>query len=134
MFRFRKSALTATTSFAAMAAAVILAAPNASAWVSNVSVSSGNSFGLGSAQYGTNCSYTVTVEGSAYESVWLFSTNAGTFNPQNFNLGSGGKGTTSWTPTSTGWHGIQAWSYNGSQWTWVNVGTGINLGSACVVR
>ncbi|MFI6865869.1 hypothetical protein [Nocardia sp. NPDC050406] len=134
MVRFRKSALTATTTFAAMAAAVVLAAPNATAYVSNVSVASGNSIGLGSAQYGTNCSHTVTVEGSAWESVWLYSTNAGTFNPQSFNLGSSGRATSTWTPSNTGWTGIHAWSYGGDRWTWVNVGTGINLGSACVVR
>ncbi|MEC3917678.1 hypothetical protein VMT65_26465 [Nocardia sp. CDC153] len=133
MIRSRKSALTAFTTFAAIPAALVLAAPDASAYVSSVNVSSGSSISLGGGNYGTNCSYTVTVNGSPNEYVWLYDSGAGSFNPQQFSLGSGGTATSSWTPTSTGQHFVQAWSYNGSQWTWVTVGQGINLGSACVV-
>ncbi|MCU1647222.1 MAG: hypothetical protein JWN03_7497 [Nocardia sp.] len=132
MIRFRKSALAVTT-LAAAAAALVLAAPDASAYLNSVNVSSGSSIPLGSGGYGTNCSYTVTVNGSPYEQVWLYDTNTATFGQQQFNLGSGGTGTSSWTPTSTGQHFIEAWSYNGQQWAQVQVGTGINLGSACVV-
>ncbi|MFE3795586.1 hypothetical protein [Nocardia tengchongensis] len=63
----------------------------------------------------------------------LYDSNAATFNPQQFSLGTGGTATSSWTPTSTGTHYVQAWTYNGSQWATVQVNTGINLGSACVV-
>ncbi|AYF75357.1 hypothetical protein D7D52_17455 [Nocardia yunnanensis] len=130
MIRSRKSALTALTTFAAAGAALVLAAPDAAAYVSGVSVASGTSIGGG---YGTNCSYTVTVNGSPNEYVWLYDSASATFNPQQLSLGSGGSATSSWTPTSTGQHFVQAWSYNGSQWAQVSVGTGINLGSACLV-
>lgn len=130
MFRSRKSAFTATTLFAASAAALVIAAPGAQAYVTNVTVSSGSSIGGG---YGTNCSYTVTVNGSPNESIWLYDSNSSTFSPQQFSLGTGGTATSSWTPTATGTHYVQAWSYNGSQWANLTVKTGINLGSACIV-
>ncbi|WP_157556913.1 hypothetical protein [Nocardia acidivorans] len=132
MTRSRKPVL-AVGGVVAAAAALVLAAPNASAYVSGVTVSSGSSINLGSGNYGTNCAYTITVNGSPNEYVWLYDSNGSTLSPQQFSLGSGGTATSSWTPTSTGTHVIQAWSYNGSQWTTVQVGTGINLGSACVV-
>ncbi|MTE16364.1 hypothetical protein [Nocardia aurantiaca] len=65
--------------------------------------------------------------------VWLYDSGAAAFSPQQFSLGSGGTATSTWTPTSTSVHSVQAWTYNGSQWAVVTVGTGINLGSACVV-
>ncbi|WP_405494757.1 hypothetical protein [Nocardia sp. NBC_00511] len=131
MFGSRKSAFAATTLFAAAgAAALVVAAPGASAYVSSVTVSSGSSIGGG---YGTNCSYTVTVNGSPNEYVWLYDSNSATFSPQQFSLGTGGTATSSFTPTSTGTHYVQAWSYNGSQWALLTVKTGINLGSACIV-
>ncbi|APA98850.1 hypothetical protein [Nocardia seriolae] len=130
MIRSRKSALTAFATFAAASAALVLAAPDASAYVSSVNISSGSSIGGG---YGTTCSYTVTVNGSPYEYVWLYDSNTATFGTQQFSLGSGGTGTSSWTPSSTGVHFVQAWSYNGSQFAVVTVRTGINLGSACIV-
>ncbi|GAB2512773.1 hypothetical protein [Nocardia heshunensis] len=130
MIRSRKSALTAFTTFVAAGAALVLTAPDAGAYVTSVTVATGSSIGGG---YGTNCSYTVTVNGSPNEYVWLYDSASGSFNPQQFSLGSGGTATSSWTPTATGQHYVQAWSYNGSQWALVTVGTGINLGSACVV-
>ncbi|MRH92246.1 hypothetical protein GFY24_33245 [Nocardia sp. SYP-A9097] len=132
MTRSRQPIL-AVGGIAAAAAALVLAAPNASAYVTSVSVSSGSAISLGSSKYGTNCGYTVTVNGSPNEYVWLYDSNSATFSPQQFSLGSGGSATSSWTPTSTGTHALQAWTYNGSQWAWVQVSTGINLGSACVV-
>ncbi|MVU78513.1 hypothetical protein GPX89_14815 [Nocardia sp. ET3-3] len=130
MIRSRKPVLTACTTFAAAAAALVLAAPDAGAYVTSVSVSSGTSIGGG---YGTNCSYTITVNGSPNEYVWMYDSASATFNPQQFSLGSGGSATASWTPTSTGTHYVQAWSYNGSQYAVLTVNTGINLGSACFV-
>ncbi|MFE3103273.1 hypothetical protein [Nocardia tengchongensis] len=130
MIRSRKSALAAFTTATAAAAALVLAAPDAAAYVSSVNIATGTSIGGG---YGTNCAYTVTVNGSPNEYVWLYDSNAASFNPQQFGLGTGGTATSSWTPTSTGTHYVQAWTYNGSQWATVTVNTGINLGSACVV-
>lgn len=136
MLRFRKSALTALTTFAAMAAAVILVAPNATAQVWRVDVSAGSAIGLGTSQFGTGCSYTVTAEGRSGDSVWFYDLGAyGTFNPQSTTVGSNGRATTTWTPQATGWHRIWADSYYGSAGSGdIQVGTGINLGSACVVR
>ncbi|MGW2665698.1 hypothetical protein ACWCW7_32510 [Nocardia tengchongensis] len=130
MIRSRKSALAAFTTATAAAAVLVLAAPDAAAYVSSVNIATGTSIGGG---YGTNCAYTVTVNGSPNEYVWLYDSTAATFNPQQFSLGTGGTATSSWTPTSTGTHYVQAWTYNGSQWAVVTVNTGINLGSACVV-
>ncbi|MGV9667444.1 hypothetical protein [Nocardia niigatensis] len=132
MIRSRKSALTALTTFAAAAAALVLAAPDAGAYVTSVTVSNGSAISLGGG-HGTNCSYTLTVNGSPNEYVWLYDSVSATFNPQQFSLGSGGTATSTWTPTATGIHYVQAWSYNGSQWATVTVKTGMNLGSACVV-
>ncbi|NNH68775.1 hypothetical protein HLB23_02605 [Nocardia uniformis] len=136
MPRLRKSALTATTTFAAMAAAVVLAAPGATAQVWRVNVSAGSSIGLGISQYGTGCPYTVTVEGRSGDTAWLYDVGAyGTFDPQTITIGTNGRATSTWTPQTTGWHRIYADSYYGSaQSTDIQVGTGINLGSACVVR
>ena len=130
MSRYRTSARTVTV---VAAAALLWAAPPASASVSSVTIA-GNSLDLGGGKYGTNCSYTVTVEGSANEYVWLYDSSASTFDPQQFALSAGGSGTATWTPTATGTHYVQAWTYNGSQWAVAEVGTGINLGSACAVR
>ncbi len=133
MRKFRRSAGTATT-LAATAAAMLCFAPDASAYVSSVTIAGGGgSVDLGGGAYGTNCSYTVTVQGSAGETVWMYDSNSGaSFSPQQFSLGASGTATTTWTPTATGTHYVQAWSYNGSQWATVQVGTGVDLGSACV--
>ncbi|MFE5286167.1 hypothetical protein ACFRAQ_14485 [Nocardia sp. NPDC056611] len=130
MIRSRTSAVSVFATCLAAAAALVLGAPDASAYVSSVTIATGTSIGGG---YGTNCAYTVTVNGSPNEYVWLYDSASATFSPQQFSLGSGGTATSSWTPTSTGTHYVQAWTYNGSQWATVTVGTGINLGSACVV-
>ncbi|WP_141717471.1 hypothetical protein [Nocardia altamirensis] len=128
----RKSAV---TGFALAALAALLwTAPDASAYVTSVTVSSASSIDLGGGKHGTTCAYTVTVTGSANEYVWLYDSNAATFGTPQFSLGATGTGTSTWTPTATGTHYVQAWSYNGSQWAVIEVGTGVNLGSACVVR
>ncbi|MBL1077118.1 hypothetical protein JK358_22220 [Nocardia sp. 2] len=136
MIRSRTSAFaTLTTALAAIAAALVLAAPNASAFVWRVDVSPGLAVGLGTSQYGSGCSYTVTVQGWSGDHAWLYDTGGfGTFNPQTVTIGSDGRGTSTWTPHTTGWHRVWADSYYGGAGSdWINVGTGINLGSACVV-
>lgn len=134
MLRSQKSILSVTTTLAALTAAVVLTAPDASASVWNVSVAPGASVGLGGTQYGTSCSYTVTVEGTAFENVWFDDNIGGTVNPGTVNLGSSGRATVTWMPYVPGWHRIDAWTPHNDMGAWVNVGTGINLGSACVVR
>ncbi|MEU0545132.1 hypothetical protein [Nocardia sp. NPDC005978] len=127
MFGFRKSAFVATA-FTATAAALLWSAPQASAYVTSVTVTS-----TSGGKYGTGCSYKVTVKGSASENIWLYDSAAAGFDPQQLVLDATGTGTSTWSPTSTGTHYVQAWSYNGSQWATLEVGTGTNLGSACLV-
>ncbi|MFD0000467.1 hypothetical protein [Nocardia sp. NPDC127526] len=136
MIRSRTSAFaTAATTFAALASAAVLIAPAAHAEVWRVDVSSSNSISLGGPRYGSGCSYTVTVEGRSGDSAWFYDIGAyGTFNPQSVTIGRDGRATTTWTPQATGRHRIYADSYWGSAATdYFEVGTGINLGSACVV-
>ncbi|MFF2555154.1 hypothetical protein ACFVUS_29410 [Nocardia sp. NPDC058058] len=127
MFKSRRLAFIATA-VAASAAALLSTAPAASAYVTSVTVTS-----TSGGKYGTGCSYKVTVKGSASESIWLYDSAASTFSPQQFALDATGTSTATWTPTATGTHYVQAWSYNGSQWATIEVGTGTNLGSSCLV-
>ncbi|MFB8005029.1 hypothetical protein [Nocardia sp. NPDC056000] len=127
MFKSRQSAFVATTLTAA-AAALLCTAPQASASVTSVTVTS-----TSGGKYGTGCSYKVTVKGTASESIWLYDSATSTFTPQQFTLDATGTSTSTWTPTVTGTHYVQAWSYNGSQWSTIEVGTGTNLGSSCLV-
>ncbi|WP_327141040.1 hypothetical protein [Nocardia sp. NBC_01327] len=127
MFKSRQLTFVATA-LAASAAALLCSAPQASAYVTSVTVTSS-----GGGKYGTGCSYKVTVTGSANEYIWLYDSATSTFDPQQFALDATGTATSTWTPSSTGTHYVQAWSYNGSQWATIEVGTGTNLGSACLV-
>lgn len=133
MIRYRISAFAA--SVAAVAAALVLVAPSASAQVWRVDVSAGTSIGLGTSQYGSGCSYTVTVQGRPGDWAGFYDLGAyGTFSPQSVTIGSDGRASTSWTPQASGWHQIYVDSYFGQASTSsFTVGTGINLGSACVV-
>ncbi|WP_067537349.1 hypothetical protein [Nocardia crassostreae] len=126
---------TAATTFAALTATLALTAPAAHAAVWRVDVSPGASIGLGSLRYGSSCSYTVTVEGRPGDAAWFHDIGAyGTFSPQSVTIGSNGRATTNWTPQVAGWHRIYADSYFGQASTdYFEVGTCINLGSACVV-
>ncbi|WP_067689083.1 hypothetical protein [Nocardia jejuensis] len=127
MFKSRRSAFVATA-LTASAAALLCTAPQASAAVTSVTVTS-----TSGGKYGTGCPYKVTVKGTANESIWLYDSATSTFTPQQFTLDTTGTSTSTWTPTSTGTHYVQAWSYNGSQWATLEVGTGTNLGSSCLV-
>lgn len=127
MFTLRRSAF-AATALTASAAALLCTAPHASAYVTSVTVSS-----TGGGKYGTGCPYQVTIKGSANENVWLYDSAASSFAPQQLVLDATGTSASTWTPSSTGTHYVQAWSYNGSQWATLEVGTGTNLGSACLV-
>ncbi|MEU0539797.1 hypothetical protein ABZ319_07990 [Nocardia sp. NPDC005978] len=133
MIRYRTSVFAA--GLAALAGALVLTAPGASAQVWRVDVSAGTSIGLGTSQYGAGCSYTVTVQGRPGDAAWFYDIEGyGTFSPQTVVIGTDGRASTSWTPQAAGWHRIYADSYYGSAATGsITVGTGINLGSACVV-
>lgn len=120
---------------AALAAAVsaaVLAAPPASATVTGITIAPGLSGGAH--PYGTTCSYTVTAtvdDGS--QRVYFFEEGQG---PTGFAdaMPSGGVATVSWTPSRPGVHYIYALQPNATTQIRlpVDVGNGINLGSACV--
>ncbi|MGX1808372.1 hypothetical protein ACWIGI_21855 [Nocardia sp. NPDC055321] len=133
MIRYRTSALAAAV--AALAGTLVLTAPGANAQVWRVDVSAGTSIGLGTSQFGSGCSYTVTVQGRPGDGAWFYDVEGyGTFSPQWVSIGADGRASTTWTPHSAGWHRIYADSYYGGASSGsINVGTGINLGSACVV-
>lgn len=112
------AALTAATAFGP--------APSASAAVSNVSVSGG--FGLGFVQYGTSCTYTVTVLGDGVgvlEDRVNGQPGGGTFGP--IEQVGPGKFTADWAPTVSGRHRVSA---DGVA-TEVNVQKGYDFGIIC---
>lgn len=115
-----------------VAAALTLAAPAASADVTSVTVSSGSSFGS-SNMHGTGCEYTVTASVNSYGPVYFY--DNGQFLGEAYSFGWQAQHT--WTPTTTGTHVLSAWQpYGGTDMPIdlpVEVATGINLGSACVV-
>ncbi|MFI2231858.1 hypothetical protein [Nocardia testacea] len=111
----------------ALAAATVFGpAPGASAAVSNVSVSGG--FGLGFLQYGTGCTYTVTVRGDgvdALEDRVDGQPGGGTFGP--IEQAGPGTFTADWAPTVSGRHVVSA---DGAA-TEVNVQKGHDFGLVC---
>ncbi|MGW5387371.1 hypothetical protein [Nocardia sp. NPDC003963] len=97
----------AITAGAVTAAVAFGPVPGASAAVSNVSVSGG--FGLGFVQYGTSCTYTVTVLGdgvNALEDRVNGQPGGGTFGP--IEQVAPGKFTADWAPAVAGRHVVSA--------------------------
>lgn len=132
MIRHRKSVV-AATALAAAVTSLVLAAPDAAAEVNSVTVT-GASLSLGVDRFGTGCSYTVQVTGSPYEDVSLFDSSSASFGQRQLRLDNSGNASTSWSPTATGTHVITAWARRGGpQFAWEQVGSGLDLGSACVV-
>ncbi|WP_058856848.1 hypothetical protein [Nocardia jinanensis] len=101
-------------------------APGASAAVSSVSVSGG--FGLGFVQYGTSCTYTVTVLGdgvSVLEDRVNGQPGGGAFGP--IEQVGPGKFTADWAPTVSGRHLVSADGVAAE----VNVQKGYDFGIVC---
>ncbi|MFI6165286.1 hypothetical protein ACIBCN_00730 [Nocardia sp. NPDC051052] len=136
----KKTAATLTT-LGALTAAIALAAPTAGASVTRVDVAPGLSFGSSGGGYGAGCSYTVTATARPGATVTFLDDVEGgrtidTFKPVTQVADASGKASTTWTPAKKGKHDIWAAEYiQGESYimTTVNVGTGINLGPACVV-
>ncbi|WP_328387211.1 hypothetical protein [Nocardia sp. NBC_00416] len=100
--------------------------PTASAAVTSVSVSGG--FGLGFVQYGTSCTYTVTVLGDSVGSLTDSvdgQPGGGTFGP--VEQVSPGKFTADWAPTAPGRHLVAADGVADE----VNVARGYDFGIIC---
>jgi hypothetical protein len=118
---------------AATAAALIATAPSAAAEITDLTISTG----LGNG-YGTGCTYELkaTTDADAHRIIFLDNGNqrgAGFGTP----VVSGNTITQSWTPSQTGEHVITAQKIVGDYETatiTVQVGNGINLGSACLAQ
>lgn len=115
-----------------VASATALIAPPASATVTSIAIAPAST--LGTHRYGTTCSYTVTVTvDDDSQTVYFFEEGQG---PSGFADAkpSGGVAKATWTPSSTKITYIYAVQPNASAQIRqpVDVGTGINLGSACV--
>lgn len=133
LLRSRKSFASVLTGCGALGAAVVLAAPAASADVTGVTVAAGMSFGS-STSYGTNCTYTTTATAAPGDTVGFFDP-LGTFEPSGWlTVGDSGQVTAQWKPTFPGQHNVYAVRNNGTYVsTVVTVGNGTNLGPACLV-
>lgn len=94
------------TACALAAATAFGPAPGASAAVSNVSVSGG--FGLGFVQYGTGCTYTVTISGDGVGTLEdrVDGQPGGTFGQ--IEQAGPGTFTADWAPTVSGRHSVSA--------------------------
>ena len=113
---------TLCATLALIGGALVAAAPGAVAAPTGIAVSDG--FGLGFLQYGTGCTYTVTVRGDHPGALW--DQGGGTFGP--VTQEEPGVFTADWTPHATGKHLLSA----GAVSTEVNVVTGRDLGLVCV--
>ncbi|MTE15402.1 hypothetical protein [Nocardia aurantiaca] len=115
-----------------VASVTALTAPSASATVTGIAIAPAST--LGAHRYGTTCSYTVTVTvDDDSQTVYFFEEGQG---PSGFAEAkpSGGVAKATWIPSSTKITYIYAVQPNASAQIRlpVDVGTGVNLGSACV--
>ncbi|MCM6772017.1 hypothetical protein NDR87_03010 [Nocardia sp. CDC159] len=119
---------------AASAGLMIAVAPGAAADVTNLSIDPGASWGP-SSRYGTTCSYTLTARTNTAGKVSFYDfTQAATFSPGHYVDTVDGVATVRWTPTQPGTHAIMAYQTSaGGPVLTVQVGNGINTGSACLV-
>lgn|GEM_PF-4245122 len=129
------------TGAGALASALALAAPQASAKVTGIDVAQSTSFGS-SNSYGTGCSYTITATSTGKNVAVVFMDEVNgvkttaDLNPVGHAVDAQGHASVTWTPTQAGTHTIYAGDYvSGETYltTQVTVGTGINLGPVCVV-
>ncbi|MFE3262411.1 hypothetical protein ACFXPS_44125 [Nocardia sp. NPDC059091] len=118
--------------FAAIAAGAVIAAPQASAHtISGLTVEPG--LGTG---FGTGCSYQVSATVDADAERVIFIDNGWQIRGSTLQV-SGNTASIRWTPTTTGMHVISAQFTMGDsaqKLTTIGVGTGIDLGSACLVQ
>ncbi|MCU1644078.1 MAG: hypothetical protein JWN03_4353 [Nocardia sp.] len=120
-----------TAALGVLASVTAVIAPAASATVTSIAIAPGAT--LGTHHYGTTCSYTVTVNvDDNTQPVFFFEEGQG---PSGFaeTMPSGGVATATWIPSSTKITYIYAVQPNATAQIRqpVDVGTGINLGSAC---
>ncbi|MFI6166181.1 hypothetical protein ACIBCN_05275 [Nocardia sp. NPDC051052] len=129
----------------ALAAVVAFAAPQAGATVTSLGVDTGQSFGSSAGPTGTSCSYAVAAKTDpGQEVVFLDEVNAqvshGVFRPAVVTADAAGVARSTWIPSQKGQHNIWVVEYRSdddydaySHDDPITVGTGINVGPACVV-
>lgn len=133
MFPARRSAVTAASTMGALAAALVLTAPAAPAAITGFGMAPGLSFG--SAAYGTGCVYLATATATPGEYVSFYDSQQGSFDPPGaIQVGNSGAVTAKWTPHTPGVHHVHAVQIGSQRTLQLTVGTGLNLGFACLVR
>ncbi|MEU4314504.1 hypothetical protein [Nocardia sp. NPDC024068] len=134
MYRSRRSVVTSASAFAALTVALVAAAPTAPAAVTDFRVTPGIDWGSSSSAFGTGCSYTATAAAEPGEYVSFYDSQKGSFDPPGAILvGKSGTVTARWTPHTRGTHNLHAEQIGSRQSVVVEVGTGVDLGSACPV-
>lgn len=117
---------------AAVVAAGVVAAAPAGAEITGITVEPGISSGSAS-PFGTGCAYTVTAQAAPGEYVSFYDSQQGSFDPPwAIPVGPSGLATAVWTPHERGAHTLHAVQIGGGKSVRVEVGTGIDLGLACL--
>ena len=118
----------------ALAAALVVTAANAPAAVTEFELAPGSGTGSSPAPYGTHCTYTATATAEPGGYVSFYDSQKGSFDPPGAILvGDSGTVTAEWTPETPGTHNLHAVNIGSEQSLQVEVGSGLNLGSACPV-
>ncbi|MEU7141621.1 hypothetical protein ABZ942_19360 [Nocardia sp. NPDC046473] len=117
----------------------VTTAPSAAARVTSLAAAPGMSWGPAT-PYGTNCTYTLTATVTNPNPVAFYDFGPeSTFAPDRYSHPTAGTTTVRWTPTQPGRHRIMAYqTFTGgpamdTAALDIQVGTGINTGSACIV-
>ncbi|MFC9435376.1 hypothetical protein [Nocardia sp. NPDC057030] len=137
-------AATAAT-LSVIAAAIALAAPQAGATVTSVRIERGQGFGSSESARGTGCAYRVIAQTEPGREVAFLDEIDNDLSPTSFGpafvvADPSGAASTTWTPTKKGQHYLwvveRVSDEKGEGYstdTPLTIGTGINVGPACVV-
>jgi hypothetical protein len=118
----------------ALAPALVVTAPAAPAAITDFELAPGTGGGSATAPYGTHCTYTATATAEPGEYVSFYDSQKGSFDPPGaIPVGESGTVTAEWTPEVSGTHNLHAVNIGSEQSLEVEVGSGLNLGSACPV-
>ncbi|MGW5386104.1 hypothetical protein [Nocardia sp. NPDC003963] len=134
MHRSRRTASVAVSATGALAVALVVTAPAAPAAITEFELAPGSGTGSSPAPYGTHCTYTATATAEPGEYISFYDSQKGSFDPPGAILvGESGEVTAEWTPQTPGTHNLHAVNTGSEQSLRVEVGSGLNLGSACPV-
>ncbi|WP_063060186.1 hypothetical protein [Nocardia sienata] len=119
---------------AALGVAFVVTAPAAPAAITEFALAPGGGTGSSPAPYGTHCTYIATATAGPGEFVSFYDSQKGSFDPPGVILvGASGTVTAEWTPEVPGTHELHAVNIGSEQSLEVEVGSGLDLGSACPV-